>query len=71
MILLTLETEHYQFQALGENDHIARETLKHATDYHAEQVGIASNWVDHYDVQSLEIFPGECFRDGQLLYRRP
>lgn len=71
MILLTLETEHFHFQALGRDGGEVAVALKMALDYHGEMYGLPENWhVEHYDVVRLEIEPGECFRDGQLLYRR-
>lgn len=70
MILLTMDTEHSHFQAAGENLRQAQTALNLALQYHGEQYGLARGWWrGHYDVNRLEIMPGECFRDGQLLYR--
>lgn len=69
MIFLTVQTEHFYFQALGANGDQAGAALKAALDYHAEMYGLPKDWHTAYDVDRLEIEPGECFRDGQLIYR--
>lgn len=69
MILLTLETSHFIFHALGETDLQARTALRQAAEYHAEQYGLAATWWQEMDVRCQEIAPGECHRDYSLLYR--
>jgi hypothetical protein len=69
MILLTIQTEHFYFQACGESGDQAGAALNNALQYHAEMYGLPENWHRAYDIERLEIEPGECFRDGQLLYR--
>lgn len=72
MTLLTLQTEHYFFQALGETVAQAQRVLNRALVYHAGQHNLTLDWWrGHYDIDRLDIMPGECFRDGQLLYREP
>lgn len=69
MILLTLETLKFFFEALGETGDQAGAALNAALDYHGEMYGLPKNWHTDYEVNRLEILPGECFRDRQLLYR--
>ncbi len=71
MIILTLNTEHYYFQAAGEDDAEAKCALEMALTYHSEALSLDPKWwIGHYDIERLEIRYGECFRDGQLLYRK-
>jgi hypothetical protein len=70
MILLTVETEHHRFEACGNSEGEANHALEMALRYHGRASGLLSGWwIGHYDITTLVIEPGECFRDGQLLYR--
>jgi hypothetical protein len=70
VIFLRLETEHFVFEALGNDGDEAGDALKHALQYHAEMYDLPENWHTEYDISRMEISPGECFRDRQLLYRK-
>lgn len=70
MIIMRMDTEHHEFVALGETPGKARHALESALQFHGEACGLENHWWSgHYDVRVTVINPGECFRDGQLLYR--
>lgn len=71
MILLTMETEHFVFEALDTNEKDARYNLGMALKDHAAQYGLAPNWYHNYDITVTFLEPGSAYRDGQLAYRRP
>lgn len=71
MIILTLETEHFHFEAAGDTEQEAEDALVHALRYHGEAYSLEKEWwVGAYDVEKRVINAGECHRDGQLLYRK-
>ena len=70
MIFLWIDTEHFRFEALGKDGDEAGHALNMALTYHGEMYGLSKDWHTTYDIGRLEIEPGECFRDGQLLYRK-
>lgn len=70
MVILRMETRHFSFEALGATGDEAGTALNAALKYHGEMYALPENWHTCYDIARLEIAPGECFRDGQLLYRR-
>lgn len=71
MILLTLETEHFFFQALDATKEDAFSNLVMALNYHGEAMGLRSGWYRDYDIEETWLEPGSAYRDKQLLYRRP
>lgn len=69
MILITMDTEHFTFEACGTTEAEAGDALKKALAYHAEIYGLPDDWSRPYDKRFLKIEPGQCFRDGSLFER--
>lgn len=70
MIILSVQTEHFYFEAIDRTAHDAHAVLREALRYHGETHGLPANWHLSYDIDERCIQPGECHRDGQLLFKR-
>jgi hypothetical protein len=67
MIIATLDTRHYSFVALGEDEAEAIGTLREGWKKHKKATD-AGPWEDFSDgVVCVDLEPGQCARDGSLL----
>jgi len=74
MIVITMETEHFSWIALGEDENHARLAMAEAIRNHADQMPEGawddmspSTVMNYYGAHFDELNPGEAMRDGRVL----
>lgn len=69
MIILTLDTPHYTFTALGNDEDEAREALLAGWLRHCKQTGADTGYLGDNcdDIRQTELEPGLCTRDYELV----
>lgn len=67
--ILTLSTEHFEFEAYGITEEQASKALRATLAKHGKQCGLPRNWSDFYldSVHTREFLPGFGRRDGSIL----
>lgn len=67
-----LDTEHFQFEAVGATRVEAESALKGALAKHAYDYEIENNWYLNYwgDVDFRVLKTGIAYRDGEVIYER-
>ncbi len=69
MIILTLDTFHFTFTALGHDEDEARDALLAGWLRHAKQTGADPSYLGDNcdDIRQIELEPGLCTRDHELV----
>lgn len=69
MWIATLETSHFSFEAFDSHRGKVLAAMTKGLREHAEQTGLARSWVAEVmeDVKYREVFPGQCWRDKDLV----
>jgi hypothetical protein len=70
---VTLDTRNFHFEAYGSTKLEARVALDETLRRHADDFGLADDWMDEYEDDAFEHFEfevGEGFRDRHVLVRR-
>lgn len=69
MIILTLNTRHYTFSAIGNDEEEAQAALLAGWLRHAKQTGADAGYLGDNcdDIRRIELEPGQCTRDYELV----
>lgn len=69
MIILTLNTRHYTFSAIGNDEEEAQDALLAGWLRHAKQTGADASYLGDNcdDIRRIELEPGQCTRDYELV----
>jgi hypothetical protein len=69
MTIATMDTHSFSFVALGDTPSEAIEALEHGWSQHRAKYGVLSEGgsVDSWGYELIEIVPGQCARDGQVI----
>lgn len=69
MIILTLDTPHFTFTAMGNDTEEANEALLAGWLRHAKQYGADPSYLGDNcdDIRTIELEPGLCTRDYELV----
>lgn len=67
--ILTLETDHFSFEAHGETEEEAIEAMGRALNEHGRQYRLPRDWADPYldGFKTREFTPGAGFRDDERI----
>jgi hypothetical protein len=67
MILVTLETRNFTFDAIGTRTDNALAALHRGLRKHAEQYALPADWFAGMDVTVRALSPGKAYRDREVL----
>jgi len=69
--IVTLETDHFSFEAHGETEEEANEAMGRALKSHGKLYNLRDDWADPWlgCFETREFVPGASYRDGERLDR--
>lgn len=65
--IVTLETEHFVFEADGETEEQANEAMGRLLNRHRDQYALPDEWWSAYDFNTRAFCPGVATRNGEAI----